>query len=58
MYATQEVLTPSHVMTLPDKYGSGASQESYGFLQAPFQWKSGLLMIQLNGSLMWMFSTR
>ena len=23
---------PRHVMTLPDKYGSGASQETYGFL--------------------------
>ena len=32
MYATREVLTPSHVMTSPDKYGSGASQETYGFL--------------------------
>ena len=25
-------LFPRHVMTLPDKYGSGASQETYGFL--------------------------
>ena len=31
-YATWEVLTPSHVMKLLDKYGSGASPETYGFL--------------------------
>ena len=39
MYATWEDLTPSHVMALPDKYGSGAYQEIYGFLYAKFQEK-------------------
>ena len=52
------VVTPSHVMTLPDIYGSGVSRETNGFPLAIFQVKSmlsqtkppGFLMFQLNGS--------
>lgn len=31
-YSNPHPPLPRHVMTLPDKYGSGASQETYGFL--------------------------